>query len=1059
MIDGGTGNDSITTGWFHEDSSVSDNSTLIGGEGNDSISNYGGKNVSMSGGNGGDTINNYVASKWNGDVYETLISAPDNVTINGGDDPDHIGNYGGANALINGGEGNDYIYNSVQTEWNKETNSREITASPDNVTINGGNGNDRISNYGGDSVLINGGDDNDTIENYGPDSIIGSDVTMSGGAGNDSIYNVGDNASLSGGDGDDTISNGNYYSSSGNNGGNNVTILGGAGNDSIYLGRDKTCFVEYESGDGNDTIYGFNSTSTLSISSDDYSTQSSGNDIIVTVDGEEEIVLKNIYATADTLNINSNAFSLERKVIESATDSVRIDIRRNSVSFEGGTGSDNIYNYGDNVSINGGDGTGWIDDWIYNYGGKNVYISGDDGDDRIYNYVREKWNEETQRYETVSSPDNATLTGGNGNDHIYNYGSNVLISGDTGNDTITNGGDKVLIKYQAGDGNDFIQGFRADSTLSIGGGIYSSKRSGSDIIVMVGDEEITLHGAATLSAIHIDGEEAPDNTNIIGGKGKDTISNLRANTTINGGAGADSIDNYGMNVSIYGGTGADTIYNRHKDLNMDDKEAENKLVASDKSWIDGGDGDDLIENYNFNATITGGKGDDTVNNFEAGMVYIYREGDDNDLIRGFGLLETLVIDGAEFTTLKADADIIVQVGDDKITLAGAAGLAHPNIVNSTEGIDSLNVIWNEKEDSLIAGKTSSNWIRNVANNVTINGGASNDDIYNDVSNVTINAGADADKISNDGSDVLINGGDGNDYILTGDSIFSGVTADGGAGDDTVGNAASEVSINGGAGNDSIENSGLNVSINGGTGDDEITLSSAARNTFIRYNATVLGGGGEDTIWGFDENDTLNIFAHGWTERHVSGTNDSRIVLHDAKGALIGGSILLKDAWNKKKNITWGESGSTGGGTGGGSAGSSGNGSGGGSTSGTSSGYGGGHSASGSSGNNSSSNGSSSGNGNSVATVEQNIVDNVVDFSNTPSAPEVIDRRGVTDFEVISGSTAPESIYAGDGGASLWGGNGFASDTLVGGLGKDIFVYSKNQGADFRRIQSFSTTRP
>ena len=404
LIDGGTGNDSITTGWFHEDSSVSDNSTLIGGEGNDSINNSGGKNVSMSGGNGGDTINNYVASKWNGDVYETLISAPDNVTINGGDDPDHIGNYGGANALINGGEGNDYIYNSVQTEWNKETNSREITASPDNVTINGGNGNDRISNYGGDSVLINGGDDNDTIENYGPDSIIGSDVTMSGGAGNDSLYNVGDNASLSGGDGDDTISNGNYYSSSGNNGGNNVTISGGAGNDSIYLGRDKTCLVEYESGDGNDTIYGFNSTSTLSISSDDYSTQSSGNDIIVTVDGEEEIVLKNIYATADTLNINGNAFSLERKVIESATDSSRIDIRRNSVSFEGGTGSDNIYNYGDNVSINGGAGN----DWIYNYGGKNVYISGDDGDDWIYNYVSGKWNEETQRYETLSST--ATIT-------------------------------------------------------------------------------------------------------------------------------------------------------------------------------------------------------------------------------------------------------------------------------------------------------------------------------------------------------------------------------------------------------------------------------------------------------------------------------------------------------------------------------------------------------------------------------------------------------------------------------------------------------------------------
>jgi Ca2+-binding RTX toxin-like protein len=38
-------------------------------------------------------------------------------------------------------------------------------------------------------------------------------------------------------------------------------------------------------------------------------------------------------------------------------------------------------------------------------------------------------------------------------------------------------------------------------------------------------------------------------------------------------------------------------------------------------------------------------------------------------------------------------------------------------------------------------------------------------------------------------------------------------------------------------------------------------------------------------------------------------------------------------------------------------------------------------------------------------------------------------------------------YAGDGGSSLWGGNGFASDTLVGGAGVDSFICSKNQGAD------------
>ena len=227
------------------------------------------------------------------------------------------------------------------------------------------------------------------------------------------------------------------------------------------------------------------------------------------------------------------------------------------------------------------------------------------------------------------------------------------------------------------------------------------------------------------------------------------------------------------------------------------------------------------------------------------------------------------------------------------------------------------------------------------------------------------------------------------------------------------------------------------------------MSSASKNNFIRYSA----GDGNDTIWGIADNDTLNILAKGWTALKRSkdlliGEDDLLIVLHDAKGSLIEGSILLKDARKKPPKITFGESGTSGGGTGGGMGGnsSSGNGgNGGGSTSGTSGGYSS-NSASGSSGNNNSSNGSS-GNGNSTTPVEQIIVDNVVDFSNTASTSEVIDRRGVTEFEVINGTSGADSIYAGDGGAQLWGGNDVVSDTLVGGLGKDTFICSKNQGAE------------
>jgi len=82
----------------------------------------------------------------------------------------------------------------------------------DNTVVTGTSEDDSISNDG-DSVTIDGGAVNDYIQNYYGDS-----VTIDGGAGNDYIYNYGNNV-----------------------------------------------LIEYASGDGNDSIVGFNETSTLSI--------------------------------------------------------------------------------------------------------------------------------------------------------------------------------------------------------------------------------------------------------------------------------------------------------------------------------------------------------------------------------------------------------------------------------------------------------------------------------------------------------------------------------------------------------------------------------------------------------------------------------------------------------------------------------------------------------------------------------------------------------------------------------------------------------------------------
>ena len=486
LLSGTSGDDTMQSGyvkwkWLEYDCKEAtgvfpENVTIVGGAGNDSIVNYGSK-VSIASGDNADTIFSGQGDWESYDDYhycQYFGEPADNTTLDGGGGNDFISNENGSNVIISGGVGNDSIWNDG-----------------DYSTLYGGAGNDYIDNDGSD-VTLDGGAGNDTIYNRG------SDVTISGGVGNDSIWNNGDySIIMSGGDGDDKIFNG---------GGDNSSIEGGSGNDSIYNGNDSVTIsggtgndtinnlgdnvlIKYTAGDGNDIIYGFNSTSTLSISSADYSTQSSGNDIIVTVDNET-ILLKNIYTVVDTLNINDNAIMLENKPIELGDDNDYVKIIRDGMSIDSGAGNDSLYNDGSNVTISGGEG----DDSIRNYGGANVMIDGGADSDTVSN-----------------TGSNALINVGEGNDSVYNYASYVSINGGAGDDTISLGSNSkhALIVYNEGDGNDIIRGFNDISMLQIGNGTgtYGTLASGSDIIIYVGDGSILLIDVASLSDLNIDGIE------------------------------------------------------------------------------------------------------------------------------------------------------------------------------------------------------------------------------------------------------------------------------------------------------------------------------------------------------------------------------------------------------------------------------------------------------------------------------------------------------------------------------------------------------------------------
>ena len=219
----------------------------------------------------------------------------------------------------------------------------------DNVTLSGGAGNNEIYSRG-DNVTISGGKGNDSLSNDGNESKIFGD------AGNDSTYSIGDYVSIFGGKGNDTIES---YDHRG-------TISGGTGKDFLFLSSYRENLIQYASGDGKDTIYGFNAGDTLQITKGSYKTSTKGNDVIMKV-GSGSITLKDGKSTKITIidssgktatkNYGSSSFELFAEDNFATTDNLSaivennlsaMDYKISAQNFENLTQENNLITFSDN---------------------------------------------------------------------------------------------------------------------------------------------------------------------------------------------------------------------------------------------------------------------------------------------------------------------------------------------------------------------------------------------------------------------------------------------------------------------------------------------------------------------------------------------------------------------------------------------------------------------------------------------------------------------------------------------------------------------------------------
>ena len=436
----------------------------------------------------------------------------------------------------------------------------------------------------------------------------------------------------------------------------NTTIEGGAGNDLIQNNGTRVLF-KYNYGDGNDTITGFGSTDTLSITGDRYSSVTSGSNVIITV-GNGKITL--VGAKGKTLNIKGTY--------------------GNSTISSGGTSTTGGGNVGSTIKNTLSNkviyGTSNADSVYNSYSGSKVTISAGAGNDSIRNYG-----------------DTIKVDAGAGNDSIYSYSYYSTISGGAGNDivSLSTSGHHNVISYASGDGNDTIYNLGATDTLSITGGSYSSATSGSNVIITVGSDKITLVGAKG-KTINIAGNQSVtsgggtsttsggnigssttnslSNRTFTGTSNADTFYNHGSNVKMDGAAGNDYLVSFsnGSKVTLTGGTGNDTLKSWSAYSRLDGGDGADHLYAGSggHTTIVGGAGNDSVINYGSYNSILGGAGNDTLDNTSIGNYSRLDGGEGNDSIKAGGASKVTIIGGKGNDTLwgGSGADTFIYAAGD-----------------------------------------------------------------------------------------------------------------------------------------------------------------------------------------------------------------------------------------------------------------------------------------------------------------------------------------------------------------------------------------------------------
>lgn len=420
---------------------------------------------------------------------------------------------------------------------------------------------------------------------------------------------------------------------------------------------------------------------------------------------------------------------------------------------------------------------------------------------------------------------NDVLNGKSTNDTLYGDTGNDTLRGGKGNDTMTGGEGSDTFVFANNDGKDLITDYEEEDVIKFTSGTPKFKKSGSNVLITLGNGTITVKGAAdkVISYIDKDGNELtyPKTVNV--NDSTKTLTLLKAYNKDE----FDVADYDGDDGATYKTIDASAVEN---ELTIIGNKLANKIIGTEEDdSISGGAGKDTILGGDGNDTINGGKGNDSLSGGDGMNVFVYNNGDGNDVITDYknGDMISIASGAVKSAVVTKNNDYVLTVGNGTITVKDAA----------------------EKYLKVVDANGTETWYPEppILHTISKKSIVLSENFFDDEMNVnTYTEAAHFKKtiVTIDASAVQ------HDMTLVGNSNANRII--GTEEDDTINGAGGKDTILGGEGNDSLNGGAGNDFLTGGKGNDTLTGGSGA-DTFI-YNK----GDGNDIITDYTNDDTIVI---------------------------------------------------------------------------------------------------------------------------------------------------------------------------------------------------------